>query len=84
MNFNCIEDIKFLINKILECIDKTDVYYNDLNWFSEVNYTTTTEYFGELKIFINKIINYPKFSEFYLDLKQLLNSLEEVLKTGHF
>ena len=57
MIFINTNDVKLLINMILDKIDKNNEFYNDFKWFSKVNYTTTTEYYGELRIFLKKILD---------------------------
>ena len=45
-------ELKSKIVQIMNSTDKNSKYYNDLKWFSNMNYTTTTEYFGELKLYL--------------------------------
>ena len=48
MKFNHIEDVKRYINFLKNISNEGSKWYRDLEWFSSVNYTTTSEYFGEL------------------------------------
>lgn len=54
-------------------------YYRDWLWFSSVNYTTTTEYFGELKILVKKMIESHDYCEEKERLTILYNALNDVL-----
>lgn len=78
MEFNNITDVKKLMNMISNVLDKTNEYYDDFKWFSNVNYTTTTEYYGELRNFLKKIIqskNVPVLEE---EIQELYNALNQI------
>ena len=57
-------ELKSKIVQIMNSTDKNSKYYNDLKWFSNINYTTTTEYFGELKLFLLDIVNLDEFKHY--------------------
>ena len=59
--------------------DKNSKYYNDLKWFSNINYTTTTEYFGELKLFLLDIVNLDEFKHYKSDLLDIINQISQIL-----
>jgi hypothetical protein len=78
MTFNSTEEVKSLINSILNNINKDNLYYNDLKWFSNVNYTTTSEYYGELKIFLEKIVDEATFMAWRDSLSDLLQAIKNI------
>jgi len=78
MEFNDISDVKELINKILSVIDNTNEFYDDFKWFSSVNYTTTTEYYGELREFIKKIIDLNRLPVLKNEIQELYNVLNQI------
>ena len=51
-------------------------WYDDLNWFSSNNYTTTSEYFGELILFLKQLIQADEMKKNRCELLEL----EKVLK----
>lgn len=80
MIFSELNDIKNLMKTIITEIDQTNPLYKDFIWFSSVNYTTTTEYYGELKIFLSHILsegNVPCHQE---ELTSLLATLEKTFQ----
>lgn len=57
MEFKDLRDAKALMINLAEKVDKSNKYYNDFIWFSSINYTTSSEYHGELKLFIQSMID---------------------------
>lgn len=72
-------DIKMMMENIMNSISSSSAYYNDFKWFSKVNYTTTTEYYGELREFLYKVIKDNELIFFHEDLKELCSVIDEVL-----
>lgn len=56
MEFNDLRDAKMLMSQLANNVDKSNKYYEDFVWFSNINYTTCSEYHGELKVFVQKLI----------------------------
>ena len=52
MNYNHIDNVKNFIKQLKEFCGVDSKWYNELDWFSSVNYTTSSEYYGELLLFI--------------------------------
>lgn len=48
MKYADIIMIRNEVKMLLKSMDTQNIYYNDFEWFSEVNYTTTTEYLKEV------------------------------------
>ena len=74
-----IVELKSKIVQIMNSTDKNSKYYNDLKWFSNINYTTTTEYFGELKLFLLDIVNLDEFKHYKSDLLDIINQISQIL-----
>ena len=72
-------ELKSKIVQIMNSTDKNSKYYNDLKWFSNINYTTTTEYFGELKLFLSDIVNLDEFKHYKSDLLDIINQISQLL-----
>lgn len=77
MTFNNTVDVKALINMILNVIDKSNEFYNDFKWYSNVNYTTTTEYYGELRVFLKKIIDLKAVPAYEEEIQELYFALDK-------
>lgn len=78
MKFESVSDIKNFINIICNSTECNNKYYDDLIWYSKANYTMSTEYYGDIKIFVEKIIAEPTFAQYKDDLKQLLTQLNKL------
>ena len=76
MKFNHIEDVKSYINFLKNISNEGSKWYRDLEWFSSVNYTTTSEYFGELVKFIEKVVADGAFKEQKEELIQLHDTIK--------
>ena len=76
MKFNRIEDVKKYMNFLKSSSQETSRWYRDLEWFSSNNYTTTSEYFGELVIFIEKILADEAFREHKSELIRLRDTIK--------
>ena len=72
-------ELKSKIVQIMNSTDKNSKYYNDLKWFSNINYTTNTEYFGELKLFLLEIVNLDEFKHYKSDLLDIINQISQIL-----
>ena len=79
MRFQNITDIKMEMEDIMNAIGSSNTYYKDFKWFSKVNYTTTTEYYGELREFLLKVIEDENFVSFHENLKELCGVINTVL-----
>ena len=78
MRFQSITDAKNEMEKIINSMSSSDVLYNDFKWFSKVNYTTTTEYYGELRSFLNGVLCNSEYKIFHKDLRDLCRAIDEV------
>lgn len=77
MEFEDLRDVKSLMVTLSEKVKKTNKYYDDFIWFSHINYTTNSEYHGEVKVFIERMINkndIPVMEKEILDLYRWLIS----------
>ncbi|WP_312105502.1 hypothetical protein [Pygmaiobacter massiliensis] len=79
MQYRNTNDIKHKIKDILDSIDTSNDYYGEFKWFSKVNYTTTTEYYGELRIFLLKVIQDERFVDYKSELQELYNVIDAML-----
>jgi|GEM_PF-768271 len=76
MEFKDLRDVKALMVLLSQKVDKSNKYYNDFIWFSHINYTTNAEYHGEIKQFIERMINQKEIllmDEEIMDLYKWLN-----------
>lgn len=71
MKFDHIEDVKGYIKFLKNISHEGSKWYRDLEWFSSNNYTTTSEYFGELVKFIERAVADGAFKEQKGELIQL-------------
>lgn len=76
MKFNHIEDVKRYIKFLKNISHEGSKWYRDLEWFSSNNYTTTSEYFGELVKFIEKVVADGAFMEQKEELIQLHDTIK--------
>ena len=76
MKFDSIEDIKKYILYLKENCHEESKWYEDLSWFSSNNYTTTSEYFGELILFAKRLIKDKEMKKYKYELLELENVLE--------
>ena len=79
MNFKELDDIKEFMQKVRDIVGDSSQLYKDLDWFSSINYTTRTEYLGELKIFLEKIIDDKEVSDHKNELCDLIRIIKETL-----
>lgn len=76
MQFDNIKDItSFLLflrdkNEIDECL------YKDFTWFSTNKYTTSSEYFGELMLFLESIVDSDSMKKDRDEILELINILQ--------
>lgn len=76
MEFKDLRDVKALMVTLSQKVEKSNKYYNDFIWFSSINYTTNSEYHGEIKLFIESMINQndiPTMKQEVFDLYKWLN-----------
>ena len=81
MEFRSIDDIKQLIESIMHYLGSASAYYDKFEWFSKVRYTTTTEYFGELRIFLLEIMNKKEVMQFRSELRDMYRAVDKVLRS---
>ena len=73
--FDNIEDIKKFMKKLCEVQTSNLKVKENCEWFSSVNYTTLSEYIGELNFFVDELIELKEFSIYksqLLELKRVL------------
>lgn len=76
MEFKDLRDAKTLMSNLAHLVGKTNRYYDEFVWFSSINYTTISEYQGELKFFLNEMIvqnDIPAMNEEVTSLYEWLN-----------
>ncbi len=76
MKFNQIEDVKSYIKFLQDTVGRDSKWYKDLERFSSHYYPSTSEYFGELVIFIERIVVDEAFKEHKSELLQLRRILK--------
>ena len=77
MEFKNLRDAKILMSNLARLVGDTNKYYKDFVWYSNINYTTISEYQGELKLFLYKIIvqnDIPTMNEEVTSLYEWLSS----------
>lgn len=79
MQYESVNDVKQMMKNILDSLDPKSDYYNDFKWFSKVNYTTTTEYYGELRIFLLQIQRDNRLKSYQNDLQELYEMIDKTL-----
>lgn len=79
MQYKNANDVKRKMNSVLDSLDKSNNFYEDFKWFSKVNYTTITEYYGELRVFLSKVLQDEKFIYYRNDLQELYDVIDEML-----
>lgn len=65
---------------IYDSVECNDKYCDDLIWYSKANYSISTEYYGDVKNFIEEIIDEPAFIRYKSDLSQLLMQLNKLFR----
>ena len=78
MKFNKIEDVKNFVTIIKEKFASNIEMYNRLAWFENVNYTTTSEYYGELLILLDEIVELKEINELKGDVIELIKVLQKI------
>ena len=56
MIFNNLVDAKNIMGSVAKLLPKNDPYYEDFQFFSTINCTTSSEYREELKLFLENFI----------------------------
>ena len=68
-----IYDVKILLKKVADALD------GEFEWYSQANFTIASEYYGELKLFLTRILIVDKISVPYeKELKKLLKQLKRI------
>lgn len=75
MEFNDLQDAKKLMARLADTVDPLNKYYYDYKWFSNINYTTSSEYHGELKLFIKTLIDENEIPTMKNDIQDLYSWL---------
>ena len=78
MEFNDANDVKMFISNILIDVNDESDLCCDLKWFSNINYSTPTEYYGELMLFLGVIINDKRVEKHKDDIQKLTIKLKEL------
>ena len=76
MDFDRIEDIKKYIEYLESNCKRNSKWHKDLKWFESNNYTTTSEYFGELLLFVQQLLQDKEMREQRDGLLQLEKTLK--------
>ena len=76
MQFEHIEDIKKYILYLKNNCNEKSKWYKELEWFSSNNYTTSSEYLGELMLLVNKLIKDGEMKKYKCELIELENVLK--------
>ena len=76
VKFDNVESIKEYILFLKDNCYEESKWYEDLEWFSSINYTTTSEYFGELMLFLKQLINAEEMKKYKCELIELENVLK--------
>lgn len=79
MKYMDMVTIKNEMKLIVELMDIENSYYNDFKWFSEINYTTTTEYLGELRSFIKKVQYNNELKKYQKKIRRICESIDKLL-----
>lgn len=61
MEFHSVTDVKQYMATRRQTIAPSSAWWDELDWFSAVNYTTTSEYFGELRLLVQKMLDSGDF-----------------------
>lgn len=80
MQFDNIHNIKKYILSLKNSCHEESKWYADLVWFSSNNYTTTSEYFGELMLLVQQLIVDEEMKEHRYELIQLESVLRSYFK----
>ena len=79
MGYQSIDDIKAKMEMMMHSVGRENEYYDDFKWFSKVNYTTTTEYFGELRAFVSSVMKDDAMAYYKKDLQEIYRVAGQVL-----
>lgn len=77
-SFESVEDIKKFMLFLSESSVKDDKVREQCKWFSDVNYTTLSEYVGELKIFVDSLLRNEECSGYFFQLTELRKVLVKI------
>ena len=73
-----IQDVKNLLKAVRKKKKKNNPLHQKFEWYSEANFTVASEYYGELKLFLIKVLKSEKGS--YLPYRKELQQLLKFLK----
>ena len=74
-----IYDVKILLKKVADALDEGHILHGEFEWYSQANFTIASEYYGELKLFLTRILILDKISVPYeKELKKLLKQLKRI------
>ncbi len=76
--FDNIEAIKKFMKKLGKVPTKNSKVKENCEWFSSVNYTTLSEYVGELSFFVDELLEQKEFSRYKSQLLELKRVLERM------
>ena len=80
MKFSHIEDVKRYMKFLRDSSQKGSKWFGDFTWFSSNNYTTTSEYFGELAIFVEKLLADDELRKHKCELLELRDTIKSYFK----
>jgi len=80
VEFQSIKDVELFIKKMANTLKMEDTHYDELIWFTSVNYTTQTEYLGELLICLKTIRDDRRFEKFKPDIVELIRTIQDTLQ----
>lgn len=79
MRYKNVDDVKQKMKNMFDSIETSNEFYDEFKWFSKINYTTTTEYYGELRIFLMKVLEYKWSLDDEKELRELFCAINDIL-----
>jgi len=78
--FGSMDCVKNFISELKDFCGENSRWYNELVWFCQTNYTTTSEYYGDLMLLVERLCNDAELKEYHKDLNILLQKLHQLFK----
>ena len=79
MKYQSAKDINRVMRRIANSIGPSNIYYDGFKWFSKANYTTSSEFFGELREFLLQVIHDKSMMPYHKELGEICAMIEEAL-----
>lgn len=74
-----IYDVKMLLKKVSNSLEDDNALREEFQWYSQANFTIASEYYGELKLFLTKVLIIEQVQVPYIkELKRLLKQLNKI------